>query len=870
MADQRDPWEIYAPSAPASISGPAKTIDPAETERLRFAGSADARDERRLTMSEQNDTKQDTNSNFSHASTLRGDYDSLPSVKNYTQALPVYGAGLQSAPDPAGDQNLIYAYAKVMDPNSVVREGEQESVANGQTFIDRTTQNLKKQLNGEGTFTPEYRKRLREEMANRMGQLNQSFIADRVRFKQTADRNGINPLDVVGEHPGARFQELSKKVLGRDQQQLDYNGQPIEQAPAAPDAASPGTPPVASPAAPIDPNGRGDIGFGVAPGAQSNLSQEQRSGWAAFIAKNPKPTAQQVQAASDLFGLNLTNSEEIAKGLAAGGTLGEIAELPAKTVQEAADRTVDGSTGSSLASGVVDAVPFAPQIGAVIDTLGGTQGRPNAFNSDKSLADTYAFNRDANNLALTKAQDAHPLAYGLGQAGTLVAGQLGAARALPALGSFMAEGGLAAQIGKAAPVEAAYGAAYGAGRNPDDQLKGALAGGVSAAAGGALGRGAVGALGAVVAPSAGKLGALYSSKVRPTLGQRYADSGIVGSAINGAEEAMQSFPGLGYAVRGARQGARDEFERGAFNKALNEIGDELPASTQLGTEANAYMQDAFKKGYDETLPRMRAVEDEEFKAGTQSIRDEVANGALADDSASRFNKIISAEVDRRVVDGAMNGESLKAAISKLGERIRGIRSSPNGDRDLASKLEDYADELKASASRHSDPEDVARLAAIDKGYAVSVRLEDAAAMRGGDPARFTPKQLDRSVQKNSGGVRSRSYLRGDALLQDYATAGQSLVDRLPNSGTPERLLMTQGMLSAPLGALGYASPIGALGAAAATIPYAPGIRRATQGLLAPRQSARLNTLGDLLRRNASLGGAAATPLLLQNGSANGN
>lgn len=859
MAEQRDPWEIYAPSAPASIAGPAKTIDPAETERLRFAGSADARDERRLTMSEENDTKQDTNSNFSHASTLRGDYNSLPSVKNYTQALPVYGAGLQSAADPAGDQNLIYAYAKVMDPNSVVREGEQDSVSNGQTFIDRTTQNLKKQLNGEGTFTPEYRRRLREEMANRMGQLNQSFIADRVRFKQTADRNGINPLDVVGEHPGARFQDLSKRVLGRDQQQLDYNGQPVEQAPAAPGNTPEAAPPTASPAAPIDPNGDGDIGFSVAPGQQSNISPEQRQAWAAFIAKNPKPSVEQIQSVSDLFGLGVTNADEIAKGLAEGRTLGAMAEVPAKTVQEAADRTVDGSVGSSVAAGVVDAVPFAPQIGAVIDTLGGTQGRPNAFNSDKSLLDTYAFNRDANNMALTQAQDAHPIAYGLGQAGTLVAGQLGAARALPAAAAFMADGGLTAQIAKAAPVEGAYGALYGAGRNPDAPLKGALGGGIAAATGGAVGRGAVGAAGALIAPGARGLGQLYQNGVRPTIGQK------MGGAANWAEEMMGSLPFAGGVIRSARQQSRDQFERGAFNQALGEIGTELPADMQLGTAPHAYMQGAFNDAYDTARSGMQFVPDQQFRSDLSAFSSDVQNGVLDQTEIRQVAQIVNNAVGSRLQNagGVLDGNAYKTASSDIAKAASQLaRTNPN----LADRVAEFGNIVDAAARRNSNPEAVNLLDAADRGYAQAVRIEHAAAARSGEVGRFSPTQFDRAVQKDSGGVRSRSYLRGDALMGDYAEAGKALVDRHPNSGTPERGAAL-GLLA---GGVGYVSPgtAGAVGLGMAA--YAPGVRDVVGAMIAPRQSARLNTLGDLLRRNAGLGGAASTPLLLERGTSNGN
>ncbi|MGJ3630115.1 hypothetical protein AB5I41_30955 [Sphingomonas sp. MMS24-JH45] len=43
-----------------------------------------------------------------------------------------------------------------------------------------------------------------------MGELNQLYIADRVRYKQIADRNGVDVRDVVGDHPGARYQARSR------------------------------------------------------------------------------------------------------------------------------------------------------------------------------------------------------------------------------------------------------------------------------------------------------------------------------------------------------------------------------------------------------------------------------------------------------------------------------------------------------------------------------------------------------------------------------------------------------------------------------------------------------------------------------------
>ena len=71
--------------------------------------------------------------------------------------------------------------------------------------------------------------------------------------------------------------------------------------------------------------------------------------------------------------------------------------------------------------------------------------------------------------------------------------------------------------------------------------------------------------------------------------------------------------------------------------------------------------------------------------------------------------------------------------------------------------------IDQTARRSSPPEAAAAMDAADEGYALWTRVENAARMRGGDTAAFTPSQLDAAVQRGDGSVRSRSYLRGDAL-----------------------------------------------------------------------------------------------------------
>jgi len=330
-----------------------------------------------------------------------------------------------------------------------------------------------------------------------------------------------------------------------------------------------------------------------------------------------------------------------------------------------------------------------------------------------------------------------------------------------------------------------------------------------------------------------------------------------------SEEALQSLPGTGFAIRGAREAAREQYETGAFNSALKEIDTKLPDGVSSGNAAHAYMQESFDKAYDSARSRMTAVADQQFQQDAAVLHNNIINGGLTDDSAKRFDKIVEDSVSRREVNNTLSGDSYKTAVSELAAKSRSIRKNPQGDHELADALDDYASILDGAARRNSPADAVADLDKADRGYAKAVRIEDAARMRGGDSGRFSPTQLDASVQRNASGVRSKEYLRGEALMQDYANAGKSLVDRLPNSGTTDRLLMGQAALGGGAGALHAINPTTAALSGAIALPYLPGIRRATTGLLAPRQSQSMRTLGDILRNRPELLGAPGAAMSLQ-------
>lgn len=147
------------------------------------------------------------NDRFGNTQDLRKQYEGAQPVKSYRVAVPQYAQGLKTAPNPQGDLALTYAFAKVMDPDSVVRESEQGAIVESQPWFQSRVEQIKKQfgMDGSGQFTPETRQALRREMHTKIAQLNRAYTEQRGRYKADAMEFGLNPDRIVGEHDGRTF-----------------------------------------------------------------------------------------------------------------------------------------------------------------------------------------------------------------------------------------------------------------------------------------------------------------------------------------------------------------------------------------------------------------------------------------------------------------------------------------------------------------------------------------------------------------------------------------------------------------------------------------------------------------------------------------
>lgn len=236
-------WETDAQGNPVRYVGKQRpnqqvprTIPLPPTPRQQAQESRDnaaaGRDEARTGIAVRGEGRDIAKTGFDHAKDLRDEFNKLPDVQDYRQAIKAYSTALKTSENPAGDLNLIYAFAKIMDPNSVVREGEQAAVSGGDTVYGQTVARLKKELGGGGTFRPEYRNQLRQELQNRISELNSAYDGQRQRYQSFSQELGVDPNVVLGQHDGQRFYDEIKgywEKQGRPvvPSAMDINGNPL-------------------------------------------------------------------------------------------------------------------------------------------------------------------------------------------------------------------------------------------------------------------------------------------------------------------------------------------------------------------------------------------------------------------------------------------------------------------------------------------------------------------------------------------------------------------------------------------------------------------------------------------------------------------
>ncbi len=137
---------------------------------------------------------------FDDVSGMRKEIQQLPAYKNLAAAAPIYKSMAETAgrDSKASDLNLVYGLGKIMDPTSVVREGEMIMVKNTASLPD-WLQGAISSLNGGAALTPETRQAIMTEAYGRVKGYNDEFQQNMGQYQGIVQRNGINPADVIPE-----------------------------------------------------------------------------------------------------------------------------------------------------------------------------------------------------------------------------------------------------------------------------------------------------------------------------------------------------------------------------------------------------------------------------------------------------------------------------------------------------------------------------------------------------------------------------------------------------------------------------------------------------------------------------------------------
>lgn len=874
----RRPWEIdwadprqvqQQTQRPSRIQGPPREAPPqtaaqatrdaygaqqapVDLERARIQRDREAREAQRAA------SRPDAAHLFEQESNLRSRFDADEATQAYRNIMPMFASALRAGDNPVGDMQIITAWAKAYDPIGSVREGDVAAAEQVQNMIQRARANVDNWVSGTGRLRPEARRQFLEEIRNRGSAWGDQYNRQRLHYRQMAEQYGLDPDRILGPHPGQDVQALEAGFTGRPVRNWDGSQGPGGAAPAIGAQQQPDSQ-MTQVTAPIYPNHSRD-------NIQVQGGLEQQESLAPSLAGLNNRINDMMQRRRPL-GEILGYLRERGVNVTQPGAQGEAplhAQLrdlrrwqnqnpgyrgpfevnverymrPTSAAEQIMSNIADSPVGAYAAAGG-DVVT-----GGHLDNLVGLGG------GDAEMA----------NLGMQEIRQRHPYASiagdiggGAGLYGGTRAAVTGLARQFPrAFGAMAPQAG---RVGALAPQalagDAAMGAYIGSGQEGTDpfSLRSAGIGAAFGAGGGVAGRQTINSLGAAVSPTGGSRSLLYAEGVQPTVGQR------VGGVVDRFEQAITSVPGLGGIPRRARNEAIEQFETGAFNQALREVGAQLPQNARFGTRAHDYMQRVFNVAFRRIRSRSNFVRDGDFDNDLSTIRQDVA--LLDDASQAQFERIVSNELEGRLSrsGGALRGRDYVRVASRLDQVARNMRRNPNSDPALAEAFEELSSAMDRSAIRHGPPELGQMLTSARRGYQRAVVIEDAARRRGGGAGRFSPTQLDAAVQNMGGGLRSRAYLRGDAPMQQYAEQGLHLGDTLANSGTVDRILA-----SGAVGSAGYANPWLLAPMATNIALTAPGIRKGVNALLAPNRSA-LTGMRSQIEDMSRFGGAAGLPFV---------
>ena len=213
MQEVTDPNLIARLNSGAQQGRVIKAPSPLLPGQLAGQGLSNQKTEQEIRLERDKYARDLDNDGVARLTKLADAYNGDPTVKTYRVAIGQLGQALQTGTGPQADLALTYAFAKAMDPDSVVRDAEQGMVIESQPWFKAAVENTKKQfgMDGAGQFTPETRDALRRQIINSVSQRVKVYDSRRNYYTAQAEHIGV-PVDIaIGEHDAKPFIPALKK-----------------------------------------------------------------------------------------------------------------------------------------------------------------------------------------------------------------------------------------------------------------------------------------------------------------------------------------------------------------------------------------------------------------------------------------------------------------------------------------------------------------------------------------------------------------------------------------------------------------------------------------------------------------------------------
>jgi hypothetical protein len=129
---------------------------------------------------------------------LRREFEAQPAVKSFGDVQAAFGKVSEASKggSPASDLSMLYSYAKLLDPGSVVRESEFQTMAQTGAFGDKVAAAVKKVAVGE-RLTEAQRADFVKAARQQLSVYEKQFNETANRYETLAKKSNVEPEDVV-------------------------------------------------------------------------------------------------------------------------------------------------------------------------------------------------------------------------------------------------------------------------------------------------------------------------------------------------------------------------------------------------------------------------------------------------------------------------------------------------------------------------------------------------------------------------------------------------------------------------------------------------------------------------------------------------